>query len=293
MKTKNLLLLLVCTLEVACSSSPSGASYDFQKPDPNIYDGKSIKDFQPVWFMYENQPAAYIEEINAGNSKADDALWSVKVSIVKNVLKDYYTLSVVAKNITDQSIRIGDMVEYDRLDGTSKLKKLPAYIRYTPKINLRDERNYNPEKIDVAYKGKGINDLVPKYQAYEWTEKYGYARIVKIEVPDLGLSKIYLEGPNNYKTILERTKDALFTRGYYLGTVVQLEFINRKLNKIINDERAYVVPLITPAEYNAFLHGDKPNGPLVTVDGKTAEQAMADGTFDWYNYMSDEGGGEN
>ena len=289
MKTKNLLLLLMCTFGVACS----GDSYNFKTPDPNIYDGKSLKDFKPMWFMYENQPVAYIEEIISGNSKADDALWSVKVSVVKNILKDFYTLSVKGKDITGQSLRVGDMVKYDRLDGTSELTKISAYIQYSPMVFEGNINKYDPQKMDYVYKGKGLNDLVPKYQAYEWTEKYGYARIVKIEVPDLGLSKIYLEGPNNYETVLERTKVTAFLREYYIGTVVQLTFTDRKQNKILADCRAYVVPLITPAEYNAFLHGDKPNGPLVTVDGKTAEQAMADGTFDWYNYMSDEGGGEN
>lgn len=243
-----------------------------------------------MWFMYENRSVAYIEEINSGNSKADDAIWSVKVSIVKNILKDYYTFSVVAKNITGQGIRVGDMVEYTMLDGVSELRKIPAYIRYAPKIDLRDFKKYNPQKMDVAYKGKGLNDLVPQYQAYEWTEKYGYARIVKIEVPDIGLCKVYLEGPGNYKTVIEVTPSTAFSRGYYIGTVVQMNFIDRKLNKIIDNCRAYIVPLITPAEYNRFLHGGDPNKyPLLVVGGKTAEQAMIDGTFDWFNYMPDEG----
>jgi len=283
------IILGICVFLAACSSSSSKSSYNFQTPDPNIYDGKSLKDFRPMWFMYDNQPVAYIGEINSGNSKADDALWTVKVSIVGNGRGGFYTLSVKSKDITGQSIRVGDMVEYDRLDGVSGLKKVPAYIQYAPQVDWRKQKDYNPQKMDYAYKGKGLNGLVPKYQAYEWLEKYGYARIVKIEVPDIGLCKIYLEGPNGYKTVREQTIATLFSRQYYIGTVVQLTFIDRKFNKIMADCRANVVPLITPAEYNAFLHGDNPNGPLVVVDGKTAEQAMQDGTFDWFDYMPDEG----
>jgi len=294
LRLRMLAILGICAFLAACSSSSKGDSYNFKTPDPNIYDGKGIKDFVPMWSMYGNQPVAYIREIISGNSKADDALWTVKVSIVGNGRGGFYTLSVKAKDITGQSIRVGDMVKYDRLDGTSGLTKIPAYIQYAPMVSEGDVNKYDSQKMDIAYKGKGLTDLVPKYQAYEWTEKYGYARIIKIEVPDLGLSKIYLEGPNGYKTVLERTKVAAFLRGYYIGTVVQLTFIDRRFDKIASDCRAYVVPLITPAEYNAFLHGDNPNGPLVVADGKTAEQAMADGTFDWFNYMSDEGGnGEN
>jgi len=299
MKTRILLLLTICAFLASCSSTSSSPSSseanDFQTPDPNIYGGKSIKDFSVMWYNYGNRHVAYIEEIHP--AKTDTALWNIKVSIVKSILKDFYTLSVPGQNITGQGIHVGDVVEYNRLDGISDLRKVTAYIQYLPKIKRED---YDPQKMDPAYGGKGLNDLVPKYQSYDWncnpghnfSDNFGYARIVKIEIPDLGLWKIYLEGPNGYKTVLERTKDAAYNQRYYIGTVVQLEFSNRKLNHIISDFKAYVVPLTTPAEYNAFLHGGNPNDPLVVVNGKTAEQAMADGTFDIFQYVPDESGDE-
>ena len=282
----------------ACSSSPSSSSsgsYNFNTPDPVTYGNKNPKDFRIMWYRYEDGKVGYVEKITpSGNPKSDSALWSVDISVVKNYIKKQYTLPVFAGNITIQNLRVGDIVEYTTFADHTELRKVQAYVQYLPKMDIKD---YNPQKMDEVYNGKGLNDLVPKYQDYDWTKKYGYARIVKITVPDIGLWTISLEGPGGYKQDIELTQDRAFDQQYHIGTVVELEFIGRQFingnyTQLGPNHRAEYKPLITPAEYNAFLHGGDPNNPLVVVNGKTAEQAMWSATFDIFDYVPDNVGDE-
>jgi hypothetical protein len=294
MKAKILLLLSTGAFFAACSSSPSSSEktpasseyyYDFKTPDPDLYDGKKTSDFRVMWYKYEKKPVGLVEKID--DVKGDT--WNVTITVLRGLYQEQHTLMVDKKVILDQGIRVYDMVEYASLEAPD-IRKIPAYMRYLPKMDIK---NYDPQKKDIACKGKSLNDLVPKYQAYPWTEKYGYVRIAKIEIPDIGLWKIYTEGPDGYKYTFEISKNSAFNQQYYIGTVVELNYIDRKLDKVIDNTRAQYIPLITPTEYNNFLHGGDPNGPLVVAGGKTAEQAMRDGTFDWFNYTPDEGGSES
>ncbi|MDR1258939.1 MAG: hypothetical protein LBK65_06660 [Tannerellaceae bacterium] len=204
----------------------TSCGYNPDKPDP-AYHG-NLDGWLYELEKYEGKvPEGYslgkISEIDTGEglgSKSGD-VWSVKYYGLGHISAGYLTLP--KSKVRKLGLHKGDVIAVSR-DGKD-VKKLPLYIKAKPEI-----KKYDAEKLNEAYGGKSLKELVPDWPKYPFEKLVHFYRITSVSVSNYGEYDYSFTGPDGFSGTrsVEYDNETSFEKNWHVGDIIKMTFTNFK-----------------------------------------------------------------
>jgi hypothetical protein len=216
---KLFLILTVFTLGLTLTS----CEYNPDQPD-SAYNGKEdwpydLNKYEGL--VPEGYSLARISEINTGKDidkkyrKESGDIWSINFYGLGSLNAGY--LNLPKSKAKKLGLHKRDVIAVSK-DGKD-IKKLPVYLKPKP-----EKKGYDPQKMNEAYGGKTLKELVPDWTKYPFEKKVYFVRIERINVATSGTFNYTLHGPTGYIMSISYIDEDALEKEWHLGDVIKVTF---------------------------------------------------------------------
>jgi hypothetical protein len=195
-------------LDPAYNGQLDGWLYELEKYEGKVPEGYSLGKISGI-------------DTGEGLSSEPSDVWSVNYYGLGSIGAGY--LNLPKSKVRKLGLHKGDVIAVSN-DGKD-VKKLPLYIKAKPEI-----KEYDAEKLNEAYGGKSLKELVPDWPKYPFEKLVHFYRIESVYVSKSGEYDYTFTGPDGYygTRSVKYDNETSFEKNWHVGDIIKMTFTNFK-----------------------------------------------------------------